>query len=369
MSALLCFAMYSVSAQSADEFVKRAQAAQARGDSEAQVSNADAAIKIEPRNALAYFIRGSGYVGLSRYDEAIADASKVIEIDPTIAAPYFLRGSALIVRRPDDWKLALADFDKEIELDASYPNAFRMRAMIYTEHTDRADAAFADADRAIKLDASYADAYQERGRAEVDLQKFAEAESDYTTAIKLGKNTSKIYNLRSIAKFGENKRSEAIADLRKALEIDPNNKQARENLDYALNHELKTSDQTTAVSSSVQGQPNIGFLFALNSDTYEKVMPGVEKLFHKLTTHRYPAAKTGTLYGQTYIDDPFASDKAEFAQKMDRVLQAMRNILADKYVSELTPEQLALTQSRLDHAVEMMNRAAQLHLTVLVPAN
>lgn len=362
---LVGLTIQTANAQTAAEYVKRAQAAQGRGNNADQVVNANEAIKLEPQNALAYFIRGGGYFAMSKYEEAIADASKVIEIDPSIAAPYFLRGSALIVLRPGDWKAALADFDKEIELDPTYPNAFRMRAMIYTEHTDMAEAAFADADKAIKLDPSYADAYQERGRAEVDLKKFADADNDYTTAIKLGKNTSKIYNLRSIAKFGESKRDEAIADLRKSLELEPNNQQAKENLDYALTHALKTEVQTTSTVS----QANISFLYAFNSDTYEKMIPGVEKLFKKLTTHHYPAPKTGTLFGKSYIDDPFGSDKAELSDKLNRVLQSMRNILRDKHVSELTADELALCQSRLDRAVDLMNQAAQLHLTQLVPDN
>lgn len=363
-------AIQIANAQSAAEFIERAQTAQARGDSTDQVMNASQAIKLESQNALAYFLRGSGYFALSKYEEAIADASKVIEVDPTIPAPYFLRGSAVILLRPEEWKKALADFDKEIELDPTYPNAFRMRAMIFTDHTDKAAAALADADKAIKLDATYADAYQERGRAEVDLKKFAEADNDYTTAIKLGKNTSKIYNLRSIAKFGESKYDEAISDLRKSLEIDPNNQQAKENLDYALTHTLKTEAQTTPdASTPAPSQANISFLYAFNSDTYEKMMPGVEKLFRKLTTRSYPAPKTGTLFGKSYTDDPFGRDKAEFSDKLNRVLQSMRNILHDKYVGELTADQLALCRTRLERAVDMMNQAAHLHLTELVPDN
>ncbi|MEP6946937.1 MAG: hypothetical protein ABJA02_13530 [Acidobacteriota bacterium] len=367
---LIGMTIQTASGQTAAEFIKRAQAAQVRGESADQIMFADRAIKLDPQNAFAYFIRGGGYFAISKYEEAIADASRVIEIDPTIAAPYFLRGSALLMLRPADWKIALADFDKEIELDPTYPNAFRMRAMIYTEHTDKAAAAFADADKAVGLDAAYADAYQERGRADVDLKRFGDADNDYTTAIKLGKNTSKIYNLRSIAKFGENKRDEAIADLRRSLELDPNNSQAKENLDYALNHVLKTNEQTAPMAATpAVSQANISFSYALNSDTYEKVMPGVEKLFKKLTTHRYPAAKSGTLFGRQYVVDAFGSDKAEFAEKMNRVLQAMRNILDDKYVGELTVEQLKLCRARLDYAVDMMDQAAKLHLTELVPAN
>src|SRR5215468_988097 len=63
-------------------------------DSNAAITDANQAIKINPNLATAYVTRSEAYGGGDNDDQAIDDASKAIEIDPNLAPAYSNRGIA-----------------------------------------------------------------------------------------------------------------------------------------------------------------------------------------------------------------------------------------------------------------------------------
>jgi tetratricopeptide (TPR) repeat protein len=50
-------------------------------------------IEIEPRRAMAYFLRGKAYGRMQEYQQAIVDLTKAIELDPQFSVFYLERGS------------------------------------------------------------------------------------------------------------------------------------------------------------------------------------------------------------------------------------------------------------------------------------
>jgi tetratricopeptide (TPR) repeat protein len=108
-------------------------------DNETAVTEATAAIELDPANAWAYNARGAAYSQSKRRVEAIADFTKSIELQPTVAGFYWARAIARVeevkVIDPkyapnlalvnnliaiEDLPLIEADLRKTLELDPSH---------------------------------------------------------------------------------------------------------------------------------------------------------------------------------------------------------------------------------------------------------
>ena len=355
-------------AQTAAEFVERAQAAQDQKDWVGMVKNAGEAIKQDSSNYVAFYLRAIAYNLQKKNAEALADTEKVIQLKPNLGNGYYLHGVCLMELRPADWRIALADYNKAIELKPTLVYAFRERAYIHNEFDNNLNAALADASEAIKLDAEFGQAYFERGKTNQMLKNWIDAESDFSNAIKFGATYAQAYNHRGIVNLilslknsDQTKLDQAIADFRQALKLTPDNSQIKENLDEALSKNPINPPATSTSSNSAAIM--LGF-YNLYNKTYDNAMPKAEKLFQKLKTHRYPAP-------QIIVVDPhcnyclktttevnkYKSDQKEFAQNLLRALDAMRAILNNSDVKELTAEQRQYCQDRLDKAVALENEA------------
>jgi tetratricopeptide (TPR) repeat protein len=102
-----------------------------------------------PRDATAFFNRGSAYLIKGDLDRAIADYTKVIEIDPVYSPAYYHRGIAY--DSSEQYDQAITDFSKAVEINPRYGGGFDMRARIYLK-TDQPTLALRDAERAVSLD-------------------------------------------------------------------------------------------------------------------------------------------------------------------------------------------------------------------------
>jgi len=87
--------------------------------------------KSGPWSPMAYQNRGSVFLDLRRYDEAIADFNKVIEMRPHNARAYLGRGVARAFKR--QFTSAIGDLNRAIELDPKAPDAYFFRGMVYAE--------------------------------------------------------------------------------------------------------------------------------------------------------------------------------------------------------------------------------------------
>jgi lipoprotein NlpI len=101
-------------AQSADDLVKQTAAALKAGKIEDAIALAGKALKAEPNNVQALFLRGSAYQLQRKYDKAVGDFSKVIELSPEFADAYQRRGM-------EQYKLgridaSIKDFDHYLKL-------------------------------------------------------------------------------------------------------------------------------------------------------------------------------------------------------------------------------------------------------------
>ena len=110
---------------------------------------------------------------------------------------------------------ALADYNKAIELNRNYADAYNNRGNLYYLQ-QKYDLALADYNKAIDINPNYANAYNNRGNLYYDQQKYDLALADYNKAIELNRNFANAYLGRglSYAILGQTKK--AKIDLQQA---------------------------------------------------------------------------------------------------------------------------------------------------------
>jgi tetratricopeptide (TPR) repeat protein len=123
----------------------------------------------------------------------IASLSDVVARNPNDPQAYNMRGS--VFGRAGQYKEAVADFDRAIQLDPNYAQAFANRALAYQE-LKRFDLALADYSRAIQIDPNYAAAYVGRGILRRQQGQAAQALSDFNKAIQLKPDHAQAYHNR-----------------------------------------------------------------------------------------------------------------------------------------------------------------------------
>jgi tetratricopeptide (TPR) repeat protein len=164
--------------------------------------------------ALAYVNRGGIYGRRGKCALAIADYNKAIDLDPKLASAYNNRGYCYLeADKPD---LALADYTKAIELEPGDGFTYWNRAGIYVD-SERYDLAIADYTKAIDLDFKVADSYVGRAQAYDKKGDAKLALADYTKAIELDPDNAKNYSDRAALFANQNDQDAAIADYTKAI--------------------------------------------------------------------------------------------------------------------------------------------------------
>ena len=152
------------------------------------------------------------------YQGAIADYNKAIELNPQFAEAYNNQGVAK--GESGDYQGAIADLDKAIEINPQLTEAYLNRGIAKGTSDDYLGA-ISDFDKAIELNPQYAEAYYNRGIAKGDSGDYQEAIADYNKAIELNPRYAEAYNNRGIAKMNSGDYQEAIVDYNKAIELDP----------------------------------------------------------------------------------------------------------------------------------------------------
>lgn len=165
-----------------------------RGQFERAIRDYDAAIKLDPKNAKAYYGRGCAHARVDDTIRALLDLTEAIKLDPKDTSAFVDRAIVRVIR--GDWEQAVADFDEAIKIDPKHVNALTHRAMIRAtcpeEKLRDGKKALADAKAACELTnwaagyplEGYAAAHAEAGdfEAAVKWQLQALTDKPYTAA-------------------------------------------------------------------------------------------------------------------------------------------------------------------------------------------
>jgi len=184
---------------------------------ESGIECCDESLKLK-EYAEAYYNRGLAYAELNEYKRAIEDYGKAIELNPTLAEAYNNRGNAYAELNKHE--RAIEDYDRAIGLNPNYAEAYNNRGIAYA-NLNKHERAIEDYDRAIELNPALAGAYNNRGIAYVELNKHERAIEDYDRAIELNPAFAAAYNNRGSAYAKLNQYERAMEDFSKTIELNP----------------------------------------------------------------------------------------------------------------------------------------------------
>ena len=198
--------------------------------------------------AVKFYNEGIGHYNNDKYDEAIERFEKAIEIDKNYADAYNYRG--LAYRRKGEYDEAIKDYNKAIEIDENYVNAYNNRGYTYRRKGEY-DEAIKNYDEAIRLNPNDALYYSNRGYAYYNKGEYDEAIKNYDKAIRLNPDST-LYDSNKI--LAQNDKTRKIAedvtlqykkeldDLKKYLDIDAFKNDAIAHLDEI--HKTHESSKT-----------------------------------------------------------------------------------------------------------------------------
>ena len=169
------------------------------------------------QDAFKHLLTGFTNLMNGDYQSAIVSFTESLDLNPSSLA-YSNRGSAYInVRKYDD---AIADYDRAIALDPSYAMAYNNRGFAKLNKGDY-DGAIDDCSRAIAIDPNNAAAYNNRGTAKAHKGDYDSAIDDYDRAIAIDPNNAPLHDNRGVAKLSIGDYDGAIDDCSRAIELKP----------------------------------------------------------------------------------------------------------------------------------------------------
>ena len=166
-----------------------------------------------------YNNRGTAYKDIDEHDLAIADFEKAIQLNPDDAGAYSNRGA--VYNNKGDFDLAIEDFDKAIRLNPDYAGAYNNRGKAYNDKGDF-DCAIVDFEKAIELNPDEAEPYNNRGASYRKKGEVDRAIIDFNRAIQLNRNYANAYNNRGNAYSKKDDYNRAIDDFTKTIQLKPN---------------------------------------------------------------------------------------------------------------------------------------------------
>ncbi len=197
------------------------------------------AIQLDPTYAQAYFEIAVTYARNAYYTEALITIEKVIQLDPTYAQAYLEKG--IIYRKkpckPFEWtddyigdydetialanfNEAIASFEKVIQLDPTYAQAYYEMATTYYNKKEY-QKALVSIDKFIELGPSNSTTYLRRGLCLNKLERLVEAIGAYEIAIQLDPDNADAYVAIGDTFYALERLEEALQNYKKFVQLNP----------------------------------------------------------------------------------------------------------------------------------------------------
>jgi tetratricopeptide (TPR) repeat protein len=201
--------------------VKLGSEAMEKGDFDLAISQFTEAIRLDPKNAEMYYLRGVAYKRKGKFDKAVTDFTEAIRLNPTFYEAYCHRGS--VHAYFNDPNEAIADYTAAIRVRPTSSDAYCLRGEAYA-HKGEYDKAIADCNEAVRLNPTSSQPYCSRGEVYGYKREYDKAIADCNEAIRLDPRSHRAYYYRGEA-YGHKaeldmaigKSDKADAELHKAI--------------------------------------------------------------------------------------------------------------------------------------------------------
>jgi len=150
------------------------------------------------------------------YMEALLNLNKAIELDPKYAVAYYMRGN--IKDAFDDRHGAMKDYNTAIDKNPKFAEAYFSRGNVKMKLQDYYGA-ISDFSAAILINEAYIEAYLNRGKAKQFLQAYEDAIHDCTKIIEINPKSIDAYYMRGVLRIEFGDRKNGCLDLSKAGEL------------------------------------------------------------------------------------------------------------------------------------------------------
>lgn len=157
------------------------------------------------------------------FQQAVAEFDKAIELNPLYAEAFLYKGIARI--ELGDFEKAIRDFTITIELDPAFSDQAHYFRGLARYYKDELVEAIDDFTVAIRMNPDYVAFYQ-RGKANLKLREFRRSINDFEIAIRLNPDFYEAYLYRGINLYFLEEYEYAIEDLEIAKRRLPNNPDA-----------------------------------------------------------------------------------------------------------------------------------------------
>jgi len=181
----------------------------------------DDTIKLHPKFANAYRMRGNTFSKLEKYNEAIKDYTKAISLEPGNPDCYGYRADLYF--RLGQHDKAFQDYNKAIELFPKSPEVYCSRAEAYC-NLNQYSKAIQDYGKAIEFCRDTClfaiDYYRDRGDAYANMNQSIKAIQDYNKALEFNPNDTFSLSSRAAVYVSLEQYTKAVEDYSKAIELD-----------------------------------------------------------------------------------------------------------------------------------------------------
>ena len=205
--------------RSAETYGLRGMARADRRDDDRAIADFDMAVKLDPKETNYYHNRGNAYLMKGEFDRAIADYDMMLKIDPKNNAAYAARGGAWA--RKGDLDRAIADWTQAIRLAPDYAGTYAHRGQAYSMKGEN-DKAIADFDAALKLEPGNRHAPSSSGGRPAWPRRNIRTRSPTSTARReLDANDAYTYAVRAAVRTYTKEYDKALADIDRSIRLDP----------------------------------------------------------------------------------------------------------------------------------------------------
>ncbi len=202
------------------------------GDQDGALTDAQATIKIDPKNRQAHFILGEVLSGQQKYDRALKEYQTVLKAEPGNLEAF--RGEVFCTYFMGNEKEAFNMVDNAIEKDKSQSMYFYVRGVLNNSR-EKYSRALDDLNKALDLNPgdNAFNVYLNRGVAYIGVEENDHARDDLTKAIELQPDNASAYHSRGRLYYNMKQYDDAVKDFTRSIELNPNNDVTYYNLGMA----------------------------------------------------------------------------------------------------------------------------------------